>query len=221
MITVNLVPIFATPFAVVDLPQLAALNAPLAARLTAQATPEQADPAFRPDPLCFRSRETLLESREPLLAEVFQGLIAGLCEAVMETNVMKREEFVELSMQARSRFTIVRPDGALPAATAPLASWYGLYCVATPPPSPTRADSALLRLYAVRGAQTFIDAASFRMREPYSGSHYTWRPVAGQMAVFPGSMLHEVAMNRSDTDLILIAMRARFAHGEQLGLPGW
>ena|SRR5580704_11263410 len=221
MLTVNLVPILATPFASVGVPQAAALNAALAGFLVERATPDRADPVFRPDPLCFRSREDLFESTDAPLLGLQQALLAGVCAAVMEANSYQPAEFGRLGVQARARFAIVRPNGAISAATAPLASWCAIYCIAAPPANPTRADSAVLRLYAVRGGMTFLDAANWSMRAPFASAHHIWRPVPGQMAVFPGSMLHELALNRGESDLVLVMLRARFAHPGPSSLPPW
>jgi len=57
----------------------------------------------------------------------------------------------------------------------------------------------------------FMDAANSRLRPPFGAAHHVWRPVSGQMAVFPAAVAHEVALNRSDEDLVLVAARARFA----------
>lgn len=221
MLTVNLVPILATPFAVVTVPQAADLNPTLAPFLRERATAERADPTLRADPLCFRSREDLFDWPEAQALALQQALLAGLCAAVMDANSYSPGEFGKLGIQARARYAIVRPDGAIPAATAPLASWCAIYCVAAPPSSPARVDSAALRLYAVRSGMTFIDAANWRLRAPFGGDHQIWRPVPGQMAAFPASMLHEVALNRSGSDLILVMLRARFAQPGASGLPPW
>jgi hypothetical protein len=221
MLTVNLVPILATPFASVTVPQAAELNPVLAPLFTERATPERAEPAIRPDPLCFRSREDLFEWTDAPAVALQQALLAGVCAAVMEANSYQPAEFGKLGIHARARFALVRPDGAIPAATAPLCSWYGIYCVAAPPPAPTRADSGVVRLYAVRGGMTFIDAANWRMRPPFGANHHIWQPVPGQMVVFPASMLHEVALNRSTSDLVLVMIRARFAHPGTPTLPPW
>jgi hypothetical protein len=221
MLTVNLQPIFATPFAAVTVPQAAELNAALVPFLRERATPERAEPDFRPDPLCFRSREDFFEWPDAPAMALQQALLAGVCAAVMDACAYPPAEFGKLGVQARARFALVRPDGAIPAATAPLCSWQACYCVAAPPPVPARRDSGALRLYAVRSGINFIDAANWRLRPMFTGDHHIWRPIAGQMAVFPGSMLHEIALNRSDADLVLVMLRVRFMAPGASALPPW
>jgi hypothetical protein len=217
----TIVPIFATPFAIVPLAGEADLNAALAALFLSRATEEYRDPHSARDALYFRGRENLFEWPHEAVQRLRQEMLGGICAAAMAVNRYTEAEFDALGVQARARFAIVRPNGSIPAATAPLASWYALYCVAAPGPTPARQDSGVLRLYAIRDASMFLDAANYRLREPFTGAHHVWRPVAGQMAVFPASILHEVALNRTETSLLLVCARARFAHGGEGQLPPW
>jgi hypothetical protein len=217
----TIVPIFASPFAEVPIEASAAFNPPLVALLTARATEQYRDPDLPRDPLCFRSREDLFEWDHELISRLRGEMLAGICSAVMAVNLYTSAEFDALKLQARARFTIVRPDGCLPATSAPMASWYALYCVAAPPATPARADSALLRLYTLGSGTMFMDAANWRLRPPFPTSHHHWQPVPGQMAVFPASLLHEVALNRTHENLLLIAVRVRFAHPWQTATPPW
>jgi hypothetical protein len=217
----TLVPIFAIPVAVVPLAESAELNAVLGPLFSSQATETYRDPDLPRDPLCFRSREDLLEWPGEPIEQLKRSLLAGLCAAVKSASGYTEAEFGALRMQARARLTIVRPDGAVPAASAPMASWYACYCVASPRPSPGRADSGALRLYGVRGETSFIDAANWRLREPFSRSHYLWVPVPGRLLAFPASTVHEIALNRTGEDLVLVTVRARFAHAGQVALPAW
>jgi hypothetical protein len=216
-----IVPLFATPFVVVSLGAAAQLNPSLAVLFTSRATEERRDPAAPADRLCYRSREDLFDWQDEAVGLLRREMLGGICTAVMAVNCYTDAEFDALGVQARARFTVVRPNGCVPAATAPMASWYALYCVAAPAPVPTRADSGTLRLYAVRDASMFMDAANWRLRAPFDRSHFIWKPVPGEMAVFPASILHEVALNRTETDLLVVAARVRFAHGGQTAMPPW
>jgi hypothetical protein len=219
--TAALVPIFATPFAVVQLKGASALNGELASLCAQRATEEHRDPLTPPDPLCFRGRENLLDWEHEAVTEFRREMLAGLCAAVMGANQYSEAEFDALGVQVRARFVLVRPDGCVPAANVPMASWCAVYCVAAPPPAPTRGDSGALRLYALRPGTMFMDAANWRLRAPFGGAHHLWWPVPGQMAVFPAWVLHEIALNRADADLLLITARSRFAHGGQQSMPPW
>jgi hypothetical protein len=217
----TVMPIFATPFAIVPIGGTADLNATLESVFLSRASEEYRDPRAPHNPLCFCGREDLFEWPDEAVEQLRRQMLAGICAAVMAVNRYTEAEFDALGLQARARFRIVRPNGCIPAASAPLASWSVVYCVAAPAPAPARADSAVLRLYAIREGTMFIDAANWRLRDPFNGAHHVWRPVPGQMAVFPASILHEVALNRTEANLLLVTARARFAHGGQVEAPPW
>jgi hypothetical protein len=217
----GLIPIFATPFAELALPVDAAFNESLAALLTARATEERRDPGARPDPLCYLSRDDLFDWPDGPIAALRRELLAGLCPAVLASTLHTEAEFDQLGVQARARYAIVRPDGCLTAQTLALTSWCVIYCVAAPPAPAGRADSGVLRLYESRLGAMFADATTWRLRPPFAGGHHLWRPKAGWMAAFPAHMAHEIALNRSDRDLVLVIARVRFANPGQQAVPPW
>lgn len=217
----TLMPIFATPFAEVALPVESALNESLAALLAARATEERRDSGARHDPLCYLSREELFEWQDEPVAALRVELLAGLCSAVLATTLHTEAEFDQLGVQARARFAIIRPDGCLPAQSLALASWCAVYCVAAPPAPAGRADSGVLRLYETRLSGMFADATTWRMRPAFAGGHHLWRPKPGSMAAFPAHLAHEIALNRSAGDLVLVIARVRFANPGQQASPPW
>ena len=217
-----IVPIFATPFAVVSIADHADLNAALASLIARRATAQHRDPSPAADPLCFRGREDFFEWDAEAVVHLRQEMLGGVSEVVLAANQFTDAESDALGVQARARVVIVRPNGALPAATAPMASWQAVYCVAAPPLAPDRTDSAVLRLYAIRHSSMYLDASNYRMRAPFSAAHYVWPPVPGHMAVFPASTVHEVALNRAPADLVLVTARLRFAAQDaQATMPSW
>ena len=223
MANLNIVPIFAAPFAAVAIDEATPLNPALESLFMSRATDAYRDPAIRPDSLCFRSREDVFEWQEEAVAQLRQRMLAGICQVVMAANLYSEAEMRELGLQARARFAIVRPDGCIPAATEPMASWFALYCVTAPATAPSETNSGTLRLFALRHAQMFIDAANYRLRAPFDTSHQVWHPVPGHMAVFPATLLHEVVLNRTDANLVLVGARVRFARHDEVGreAPRW
>jgi hypothetical protein len=218
----TLVPIFATPFGVVSINPPAGLNAALDSLFSSRTTAQYRDPSLPTDPLCFRSREELFQSEEEPIVHLRQAILGGVSEVVIAANRYTEAEAHGLSVQARARFAIVRPNGALPATTVPMASWYAVYCVAAPPPVSTRVDSAVLRIYAIRHTAMYLDVSNHHLRDPFGAAHHVWWPVPGQMAVFPASVVHEVALNRSDGNLVLVTARLRFADpATQASMPPW
>lgn len=218
--SLSVVPIFATPFAVVELPAATQANpviGPLLARHAA------AHPVAGPesDRFCYRSEDDLLEWNEPAMHELCADMLRGVWSTVATVNSFTPEQLQSLSMQARGSFTIVQPNGHGPATTYPLTSWVGVYCVEAPPSSTERSDSGVLRLYESRLTTMFADATNSTMRLPFTTGHYAWRPIPGQLAIFPGSLTHEIALIRSAGQLTLITVRARFVGTGQEGFSRW
>jgi hypothetical protein len=217
----SLTPIFATPFAAAPLAGVGALNEELVQLFAARATEERREPDAPREALCYRSREDLFEWPDAPVVSLLREILSALCAAVRATTLHSDEEFSRLTLQARARFVLVRPNGCLPATSLPLASWCAVYCVAAPEPAAARRDSAALRLYEARMGTMFMDASNYRLREPFAGGHHMWRPGPGLLAAFPASLLHEIALNRGDCDLVLVIARARFGTAGQEAVPAW
>ena len=68
----------------------------------------------------------------------------------------------------------------------------------------------------------FSDISNAAMRLPFTPAHASWSPVPGQLAVFPGSVMHEIALVRSAQPLILLnrASAVHVAPGQQ-GSSAW
>jgi hypothetical protein len=217
----NLEPIFAVPLGTARIPQPDRLNLDLAAGLAPLATDAQRDKAFPADPFCFRSREEVFEWQGEPLSYLKREMLAATCETALAASSYTDEQFNALGIQARARFVVVRPNGALSLTALALASWCTVYCVAAPDVNPERPDSATLRLYSHRFGGMFLDAANWDMREPYHYGHHTWLPIPGDMAIFPAYLPHEVALNRGDRDLMLVVARVRFAEPGAERMPPW
>jgi hypothetical protein len=74
----HVVPMFATPFGVVTLPDAETLNPALAALFAERATPERRDPSGSCGTLAFRSRDDLLEWPEAPVRQAIRGMLAGV-----------------------------------------------------------------------------------------------------------------------------------------------
>jgi len=115
----------------------------------------------------------------------------------------------------------VRPDGNVPSGNFANAAWCAVYCVSAPEPSPYRHDSGVLRLHESFRATMFSDATNTVLRAPFQDGHSTWRPVPGQLALFPASITHEIALLRGEGELVLITALLRFLGSGQTGMPWW
>jgi hypothetical protein len=212
------VPILATPLGVVSLPDAEALNPALAALFTRMRTDDR---ALKRNPLCYSSRDDLLESQEEPVRQLLPAIFQGVNSVIEVVNDFSRGQLDSFAVEARGWFTIVEENGHVPSIQFPLTAWCGVYCVAAPEPSATRADSGLLRLYESRLGTMFADATNATMRMPYTPGHYGWRPVPGQLAVFPALLTHEIALLRSPGQLMLVTVRVRFVAPGKQGVGRW
>jgi hypothetical protein len=213
------VPILATPFGVVPLTDAEALNPALsglfAARMQAHGAPRQRSA------LCYRGNDDLLDWPDQLVKQLTGSILQGVYSVVQSVNDFSPGQLDSFTMQARGWFTVVLQNGRIPACNHPLSAWCGVYCVAAPDISATRADSGLLRLYEARLGTMFADATTDTMRLPFKPGHYGWRPVPGQLAVFPASLTHEVALIRAPGSLVLVTVLVRFVAPGQQGMARW
>lgn len=217
----QVVPIFATPFAVVSVPEAEAVNSTIASLFAERAAPGRLAAGAAHGALTFRSGDDLLEWPEEPLQSAMRGIVSGVSAVAASISDFTPEQFAALRLQARAWFTIIRPDGSVPAANYPNSSWLGVYCVTAPPPSTERFDSGMLRLYEHRPGTSFQDATHSGLRLPYRPSHCNWRLVPGQMAVFPAAITHEIAMVRGSAELVIVTARLRFVASDAAWMPPW
>ena len=216
--SMTVMPILATPLGIATIPQAEPLNLELTALFTQRAA---ADAALAPNPLRFSSRDDLLEWPEAPARRLGQHLIGAVYSLVGNVSEIGEAQLRSLKLEARAWFTVVRTNGAVPAVNYPMTAWCAIYCVAAPQAVDGRADSGVVRLYESRLGTTFQDASNAPLRIPYACSHYAWRPVAGQLVIFPASITHEIALLRAAQDLILVTALLRFIAPGQTGFARW
>ncbi len=217
----HVVPLFATPFGLVTLPEVQPLNTELHALFAARATGEWHDPGVSAGPLTFRSRDDLPQWPEEPVRQALRGIFAGVTSVVASINDLSAEQFAAFRLEARAWFTIVGSDGCVTPTSYPNTSWVAVYCVAAPEPATARFDSGMLRMHESRPGTMFQDATHSGVRIPYRPGHYTWRPVPGQMAVFPAAITHEIALVRAGGALMIITARVRYVASDQSWMPPW
>jgi len=219
----SVIPLFATPFGVVPLPEASKLNAALAQQFRARAAAKPRGASGGSTARCYVSPDDLAEwgRNDPAVTLLINEMLRGVVSVLSGVSELKAEQMAGLSVQVRGWYTIVRPDGNVPAAHYPQTAWCALYCVAAPDPSTTRADSGVLRLYESRLTTMFSDATNSPMRMPFTTGHASWRPIPGSLAVFPAALTHEIALLRSAGELVLVTLRVRFVGAGQEGHASW
>ena len=214
----TVMPILATPLGIATLADAQQLN-PALTELFAQRA--AADPAQARNPLRYQSSDDLLEWPDTPVRRLADGITGAVYSLVGNVSDITEAQLRACRLEARAWFTRIRTNGAVPAANHPLTAWCAVYCVAAPAPAQDRADSGVVRLYESRLGSTFQDATNSVLRIPFSASHYAWRPVPGQLAIFPASLTHEVALLRAAGDLLLVTVRLRFIAPGQQGFARW
>jgi hypothetical protein len=213
---VTVMPILATPLGIVRLAAAADLNPKVLALVSHQ---QQADGAAAR--LVYESRDDFFEWQDPAARALATEMLRGAFTVVAGISELTEPALRSLSIEARGFAAVIARDGCLPARSYPLTAWCAMYCLGVPEPSPLRADSGVLRLYESRLGTMFQDATNSALRMPYKSSHYAWRPSAGEMAVFPASLNHEVALVRAGGQLSFIVARLRFVGAGQEGVGRW
>lgn len=215
------VPIFATPFGVVRLAAAPALNATLAELFERRAAQEERNAGGTPGRHLFVSRDDLLAWPEEPVRQALREMLSGVSSVAASISELSAAELAALTVQARAWFTVLRPDGCVPAASYANTSWLAVYCVTAPAASPERADSGVLRIHESRLETSFQDPAHQGSLMPYRRGHCTWHPVPGEMAVFPGALLHEIALVRGAGTVTLLTAAVRFAGASGAWMPPW
>lgn len=213
---VTVMPILATPLGVVRIAQAEDLNPKL---LTLIAERQQIDGAT--GHLSYESRDDFFEWQDPAARSLATEIMRGTFTVVAGISELDEPALRSLRIEARGFAAVIAQNGCLPARNYPLTAWCAMYCLSVPDPSLNRADSGVLRLYESRLGTMFQDATNAALRMPYKSSHYAWRPRAGEMAVFPASLNHEVALVRASGRLCFIVARLRFVAEGQQGLGRW
>jgi hypothetical protein len=215
----TVMPILATPLGVATIAEAAEFNGALCELFMQRAaTGHGLAPG---DPLRICSTDDLLEWPEAPVRRLANAVVGAVHQFVGSVSQISEPQLRACKMEARAWFTLIRTNGRVPAANYPLTAWCAIYCAAAPPAVDERADSGIVRLFETRLSTSFQDASNAVMRIPYSQAHYAWRPTAGQLVIFPGSLTHEVAPLRAAGGLMLVTVRLRFVGSGQQGLSRW
>ena len=161
----SVMPIFATPFGVVPLPEAEKHNPALGELLRARAAADARGGAAGSTPLCYLSAEDLLDwgRGSPELSRVCSDMLGGVLAVADSVNRFAPGQLQSFSAQARGSFAIVRLNGNVPVVQYSQSAWCAIYCVASPPPSQERQDSGVLRLHEGRLGTMFADATNSTM----------------------------------------------------------
>jgi hypothetical protein len=215
----SVMPILATPLGIATIGDAAEFNGALRELFAQRVAAGRG--LGRAEPLRVCSSDDLLEWPEAPVRQLAGAIAGAVYRFIGDVSEIDESHLRACKLEARAWFTLLRPDGRVPAANYPLTAWCAIYCVSAPTSVEGRADSGIVRLYESRLSTSFQDASNAAMRIPYSQAHYTWRPTAGQLVIFPGSLTHEVAPLRATGELLLVTARCRFVGAGQQGHSRW
>ena len=216
-----IVPIHATPLGVTPLPEAARWNTAVAEIITRRAAAEVTRGSAGADPLVrIGTDDVLTWSEEPVRA-MLAAILGGIAWMARSVNSFKPGEFEALALKARATYLIVTRDGALGARNHPMSAWTGIYCIEAPEPAAERSDSGRLRLYETRMYAMFADATTDTIALPYRPGHHGCQLAPGELAVFPGGAMYEIAPVRGTGRLLALTVQARFVAPGQKGVSGW
>jgi hypothetical protein len=217
----TIVPIHATPLGVTPLPEAAKWNAAVAEIIARRAAAELAADGPGGDPLARVGTDDALAWGEEPVRAVLAEILRGIAWMARSVNSFAPGSFESLALQARATYLIVNRDGALGARNHPMSAWTGIYCVEAPEAAAERTDSGRLRLYETRMYGMFADATTDTMALPYRPGHHGCQLAAGELAIFPGGAMYEIAPVRGAGRLLALTVQARFVAPGQKGVSGW
>ena len=187
--------LFATPLALVEHADSAALNDALEALFLSRETPEYQNPrpSHIPQPETFESRFDLFRWPDPPVRELREFVLGSVLNLVRELNRYTDAEAAGLTLKNDTWFHITRRGGSFVAHSHPMASWSAVYCVRGGEEVPSRRDSGVLRFLDMRGTNAFLDAGNARLEPPFNSGHFSIKLKPGQLVIFPAHAVHEVA----------------------------
>ena len=206
----DVVPLFATPFAAVNTGADRAFNLRLASLCEAQRLAPGLEGGPARDPLHLRGGEDFLDASDATAGELKRLILGQVSRVVAGLSSMGAAEFGKLNIHARGWCSIVRRNGHVPSQHFPGASWLAVYCAQAGESDDGARSAGVLRLYERRLGTIYRDASTWNLNSPFKYGNHTWTPLPGHMALFPAHVPHEVSVVRSDTALILVFAMIRF-----------
>lgn len=134
-----------------------------------------------------------------------------LTYVVAQMNHYSQSEVAALRIYPDCWFHITRYGGYIAGHNHPMASWSGVYCVHPGEYPPDQPDSGVLRFPDARPASNmYLDPGNARICDPYEFASINYKLRAGQLILFPGYLMHEVAPFFGRDERITVAFNCSF-----------
>lgn len=154
----------------------------------------------------FESEFGLFSWPEPCVQQLKRFCLDSLALAVMQVNGYSPQDAQHLQIFNHTWFHITRQGGYMGSHNHPMASWSGVYCVATGGDDPDNPDSGVLRFHDPRNSvNMYMDAGNSNWIDPWSPGQLSFKLKPGQLVMFPSFLMHEVATHSGSEERITVA----------------
>ncbi len=210
-------PMFALPFAFCQHPDPERMNAALCELFLAR----EAEGTRHANPHPYTERNTqLFESRfnlfawpEPEIAALRDYCLSQLSQAVAQLSGYDQKAMDGLGVKTDAWFHVTRRNGYFGVHNHPLASWSGVYCVAPGRNDANEPDSGKLTFITPHHMSgMYVDAGSEFLVQPFGIQNFGLLLEAGQLVLFPSSVLHHVMPFFGEGERITVAFNCAFRH---------
>jgi uncharacterized protein (TIGR02466 family) len=163
------------------------------------------------NPELYESRFDLFKWPEASIGKLREFCWENLYKLIYQFNNYDEATLRRMLGHSDAWFHITRRGGYFGLHNHPMASWSGVYCVDAGRSDATRRDSGLLSFpHPCASSAMFIDAATAKMKLPYSYGTREYRLDPGELVLFPSWLLHQVTPFQGDGERITVAFNAWF-----------
>ena len=203
-------PLFATPFAQVELPESQPLCAALATLFLAREGEPVRNRIQRDTQVgVFESRFDLHTWPDAPVRSLFGFIHASLASTIQQLSQYSPQEYARLSFNYHSWFHITRRGGHQGMHNHPMASWSGIFCVDPGDADPAQANSGVVRFQDPRAsADVYSDPGNTAMKGAFRVGAWQYTHRAGHLLLFPSYLVHEVFPYLGTRPRVVVAFNA-------------
>jgi uncharacterized protein (TIGR02466 family) len=202
-------PIFSVPFAFEQHNDCVSLNQELRElflrREAMGARFANPNPYTPRNPELFESHFDLFSWPEACIARLREFCLAELTRTVAELNRYEPAQMARLEIVTDAWFHITRRGGFFGVHNHPMASWSGVYCVASGENDADQPESGKLSFLNPM-AQMYFDSGNSQLQFPYQTGSYALSLKPGQLVLFPSWVQHQVMPFFGEGERITVAM---------------
>ncbi len=159
----------------------------------------------------FESEFGLFDWQEPCVQQLRAYCFNTLFNVIANLNGYDEATMRRMRVRADAWFHITRNGGYFRLHNHAMASWSGVYCVDPGDPSPDDKDSGLLSFVnPMATSAMFMDSSIYRLKPPFGYAPREFRLSAGQLILFPSSLLHQVLPYQGRRERITVAFNSWF-----------